>query len=390
MTNATNSSKRSATKAVPHAMLMVLALSFILLITAPFDSLRDDFLDGITDSNPSTIIAAANNVTIYLHDGVHENDSIFRTNTLQRFGTGSFNHHVHDLEYSCSDNSCSSNNNSRLNHINADSSPSSPCLVVSKYYAPKFGYCQHDALRCSYPQCKTMIEGDEYCQLTTFNVRNYYSHGNNHQFYLPLGPRFDSWSVLQRLQQSPEFVMKPPSSRRYAFNAIFTKGTGMGRRKLAKLLERMNHTLPIYTAITTRWTSMTQFKRADENKLNPQTYMEVVLDSIFTLSPAGHNPECFRMFEAIEAGSIPVLVKEELYSPMNGECVEPLHHWYDAPILVLESWDDLFPTVERLLLGDLLALDKMQIDLKAWYDGYMRKIVRDFEEFLMQPFEPSL
>ena len=81
--------------------------------------------------------------------------------------------------------------------------------------------------------------------------------------------------------------------------------------------------------------------------------------------------------------------KEDLYSPINGECVEPLHGWYDAPILVIESWDDLFPSVERLL-GDLLSLDKMQIDLRTWYDEYMRKIVRDFEDLLMQPLEPSL
>ena len=94
------------------------------------------------------------------------------------------------------------------------------------------------------------------------------------------------------------------------------------------------------------------------------------------------------MFEAVEAGSIPVLVKDDLYATTyaGGACLEPLQHWRDAPILVLDSWDDLYPTVERLL-GDMAALDKVQRDLRAWYEGYMRKIVRDFEDFLMTPVD---
>ena len=144
-----------------------------------------------------------------------------------------------------------------------------------------------------------------------------------------------------------------------------------------------NHTitLPIYTALPERWTGM--FQKIG-NKITAQTYVEVVLDSIFTLSPAGHNPECFRLFEAVEAGSIPVLVKDDLYSTYSAYCAEPLYHWRDAPIVVLDSWDEVYPTVERLL-GDITALDMMQNDLGVWYDGYMRKIVREFEDFMLEP-----
>ncbi|KAL7435658.1 hypothetical protein ACHAXH_005413 [Discostella pseudostelligera] len=190
--------------------------------------------------------------------------------------------------------------------------------------------------------------------------------------------------------------MKPPSSRRYAFNAIFSMVTSKGRRYLADELARTvhNYTLPIYTSISWRWASLTEVDAVDtgiKNKLSPHSYTEVLLDSIFTLSPAGHNPECFRMFEAVEAGSIPVLVKDDLYAStyVRGACLESLQHWRDAPILVLDSWDDLYPTVVRLL-GDLEALHKMQRDLGEWYEGYMRKIVRDFEDFLMTPIDSSV
>ncbi len=36
--------------------------------------------------------------------------------------------------------------------------------------------------------------------------------------------------------------------------------------------------------------------------LEPDRYQKALLDSRFTLSPAGHNAECFRTWEALEAG----------------------------------------------------------------------------------------
>ena len=35
-----------------------------------------------------------------------------------------------------------------------------------------------------------------------------------------------------------------------------------------------------------------------------------MLNSIFAPCPSGHNPECFRLFEAMEAGCIPVAVMD--------------------------------------------------------------------------------
>jgi hypothetical protein len=363
---------------LPRSILKVLVLSFLLFITNPFSPLEDEFISHyIADSLPSPDIAA--NITIYIPDGVHENDSIFRTNTLLRFGTGRFIYNFHELHPDCT--------RCEPSETNIDDYPPGPCLGVTR------GILEKECYRCNYPsRCKRMIEGDEMCSRKDYDARQYYSADIPDNGYLPLGPRLDSWSALQLMQQSPEFIMKPPSSRRYAFNAIFSKGTGEGRRHLANHVLGMpaaNLTMPIYTSVSRKWSSLTEVDTVDTgiaNKLNPHSYMEVLLDSIFTLSPAGHNPECFRMFEAVEAGSIPVLVKEDLFVSASGACLEPLKHWRDAPILVLDSWDDLYPTVVRLL-GDMAALDKVQRDLRSWYEGYMRKVVREFEDFMMKPVE---
>ena len=120
-------------------------------------------------------------------------------------------------------------------------------------------------------------------------------------------------------------------------------------------------------------------------QIDSDTYTEVIVNSIFTLSPAGHNPECFRLFEAVEAGSIPVMVKSDLYITTTDihPCREALKHWNDAPLLVLDNWDDLFPTMHKLLkyLG---KLDSMQRDLQIWYEKYMKQRVRDFEDFMIE------
>jgi hypothetical protein len=69
---------------------------------------------------------------------------------------------------------------------------------------------------------------------------------------------------------------------------------------------------------------------------------------------------------------------------MDHPCLETLHHWYDAPVLILDSWNELFPIVERLL-DDLVALDEIQKKLSIWYDSFMRRVVRDLEDFMIEP-----
>ena len=59
-------------------------------------------------------------------------------------------------------------------------------------------------------------------------------------------------------------------------------------------------------------------------------------------------------------------------------CKDSLIHWRTAPIVVLDSWDDLYHTVEKLT-QDLSALDDMQKNLRQWYTAHMHKLVVDFE-----------
>jgi hypothetical protein len=46
-------------------------------------------------------------------------------------------------------------------------------------------------------------------------------------------------------------------------------------------------------------------------------------------------------------------------------------------------WDDLFPTVERLL-SDPVELDKLQNNLLRWYDDYMHSTMTKFEDLILE------
>ncbi|KAL3815633.1 hypothetical protein ACHAXA_000404 [Cyclostephanos tholiformis] len=309
--------------------------------------------------------------------------SVFRTDVLRRYGTGRVNFLLHE-NAKCNFECTNDVEYNRSQHILA------PCLAVTRP-----SYCDdHELLKCTYPQCKTMITNDETCEFTNipFDIRQYYTTDGPQRGYLPLGPRIDSWISFQRIQQGlgrAQFVTPPSSERKFAFNAIFSQSTNPERQNLARMIEAGSMTLklPIFSSMAKEWHPDANSDQTEQ--LPTDEYMGVVLDSVFTLSPAGHNPECFRLFEAIMAGSIPLLTRDDLLGNSYREglklphpCANALLHWYGAPIIVLDSWDDLNSTVETLL-ADPGRLDEIQNKLQNWYDGYMRMIVAKFEdEFL--------
>lgn len=120
--------------------------------------------------------------------------------------------------------------------------------------------------------------------------------------------------------------------------------------------------------------------------ISPQFYRSVLLDSKFTLCPAGHNPEAYRIYEACEAGSIPILVDGEDYykkHACNG-AFEPFKQ-ANAPFIWLNSWDEL----ENFLLTDgsnETFIAQKQEEVRLWYQAYMQEFARRFETLLMYRF----
>ena len=303
-----------------------------------------------TKGGKSTVQVEKNTtVKIYLFGtGGRRARSIFHTGHLQSYGTGKISYVLEQRD------DCTSRHNEIV--LPQDT----PCLAVNHFANRK---CSFDRMTDHYSTCKTMLTNDETCRDKRYDARVYYSSAISDKAYLPLGPRYDSWEALVTLMNQRSMRL-PSSKRKYAFNAIFSENTSTGRASLKKVIQNAGDSLSSFVQISPKWSGNPN--SASNSLANTTTYMRTLFDSAFTLSPAGHNPECFRLYESVEAGSIPVISLDKEYK--QHACKEDsLFHWIDSPIVIVESWNELVPTLQGMLANPE-ELDKRQEDLRAWYN----------------------
>lgn len=281
-----------------------------------------------------------------------------------------------------------------------------PCLLVSN---PKG---LEDFRQRYAPHCYTLIINDETCKYTvnhTGDARFYHRdktvqatameeqqpqpQPTQPQLYVPLGPRYDFWNEF--VQQNLSHTMLPSSQRPYIFNAMFSKSTSPSRKLLKVQLNASRHIQDhperYFIQIAGKW----RRKMHPTFHVNSSRYATLLATSQFTLSPTGHNPECFRLYEAMEAGSIPVLVLDDEY--IHHACpnaLRPLLLEQDATtansanassfLVVLANWTELEATLQRLR-ADPVALDRRQANLQTWYHDFMRRHVVRLEDLLRTP-----
>ena len=96
----------------------------------------------------------------------------------------------------------------------------------------------------------------------------------------------------------------------------------------------------------------------------------------------GHNVECYRMYEACEAGSIPIV---EDWEPAAGEkgCRGSLTPFKNsnAPFLYIKDWATLPGLIEEQM-KDPGAIIQRQIKLLEWYSTFKMNYITDFENTL--------
>ena len=131
--------------------------------------------------------------------------------------------------------------------------------------------------------------------------------------------------------------------------------------------------------------------------LPAEAYRQALLESVFTICPPGHSPETFRLYEAIEAGSIPIVdgagasIHErwgsgsgQVSSPTEGtnhrrlkttgQCIDPMRPFRDsgAPFLWVSDWEGELEQLLRKLRQNPQKVEAHQKALAVWYDGFMK------------------
>lgn len=138
----------------------------------------------------------------------------------------------------------------------------------------------------------------------------------------------------------------------------------------------------MYCTLICRWQPQETAETRDD-------YLQALAQSDLTLNPVGQNTECYRIYEAMAYGSVPVV--EDVMTP--GDCgSSPASNVYplrilkelNAPVIYIKDWQ----TLPELLKQESRLSDhdkaKRREDLLLWYENFkvsMReKMVRILEE----------
>mmetsp|Transcript_13850 Transcript_13850/g.40528 ORF Transcript_13850/g.40528 Transcript_13850/m.40528 type:complete len:1116 (-) Transcript_13850:48-3395(-) len=216
--------------------------------------------------------------------------------------------------------------------------------------------------------------------------------------HLPLGPQFGFRPV-----EAKEIV--PPEKRKYLFNFAGTLSTSKSRQHLARVLKnwgsrfiapRANVSAEERTSSsgifekerlvvtpTKFQTALSRHNRgAKGGYMSSEDYRETLLQSVFTLCPSGHNPESYRLFEAAEAGSIPVVTLDGMYNAHPcGDSFLPFIE-SGAPFVYLSKWGDLEETLAKLASSPSHVLEQWQERVREWHRNFMAKTSERVERLL--------
>jgi hypothetical protein len=191
------------------------------------------------------------------------------------------------------------------------------------------------------------------------NFKNYkYS---THNYHIPLGysTQFLNGKPLSKIRR------KPMDERR--FNVSFIGAEKSDRLHMKNVFnERMDNTNIIF--VNNTW---------DITKLpySPQECFNIYNKSIFVVSGRGnYSLECFRNYEALVAGAIPIIVGEnhETDVSYNFNNTKP-------PFIYADNWESAADKCKSLL-NDEPKLQKMQDDLTNWWNelhSHYKKLISD-------------
>lgn len=107
-------------------------------------------------------------------------------------------------------------------------------------------------------------------------------------------------------------------------------------------------------------------------------YISGLTSSVFTLCPSGKNPESYRIYEAILAGSIPIIHDASVFENKQQSCPDSFQFLrrLNAPVIYVKHWDELDSVLE-LYSKDTARLQALQTEMLAWYDDVFVPTLRD-------------
>lgn len=198
---------------------------------------------------------------------------------------------------------------------------------------------------------------------------------DNKNFYgWPLGvATYRSFPVVR----SSNLALK--QKRKHICNFLGTVYENSSRTELLNIMD--SHDLlqkNCFTYVRYKWLP-------SETKRTSELYQNAMKDSDLTLCPVGKNTECYRIYEAISYGSVPVI--EDIMtdgvcgkSPSDETSMIPLRilKKMHAPVIYLKSWKELPGIIANEKKLSLEHKVKRRTQLVHWYERFRQELRKHF------------
>ena len=168
------------------------------------------------------------------------------------------------------------------------------------------------------------------------------------------------WMTPEYVNHSRTIRPKLAQERKYswAFVGDVKKST---RQQMITNMSRINGG---YNHLISGWQA--------SDSLSPQSYRDIMNDSIFAPCPAGWaNLDSYRVWESLEAGCIPIVEKRQYYDYFQMVAG-------DHPMVTVESWDNIHEVL--LAIGDLQDIEARRVQCYDWWMGYKRELTSKIDE----------
>lgn len=126
----------------------------------------------------------------------------------------------------------------------------------------------------------------------------------------------------------------------------------------------------------------------DETQETRNQFIEALQSSDLTLSPVGMNCECYRIYEALSLGSVPVVEDKVTAGRCDRATPAPLRllKRLDAPIIWITNWTHLPDILRQEQALTFQAIVKRRKYVVSWYEQFKNQMKVEFFRVIQKKF----
>lgn len=113
-----------------------------------------------------------------------------------------------------------------------------------------------------------------------------------------------------------------------------------------------------------------------------EAFLSELLETVFALCPGGNNPETFRLYEALDTGAIPIMIRPT--HPDQNFLNDEL--WKNYPGPILDNWSELDNYLTTIQTKGLSFIDELQRTMIVWHDKFKLKVKNQVHEAVHEAF----